>query len=82
MIGHDWMDPYKRINISAKLNSRNEEKRRQELTRTTKATTTKAPTTTTTINPLCMPQIVKIEAPSQTFYPPFTSKDWSPGLGR
>lgn len=81
-LGQNWMDPYKRINISAKINSRNEEKRKQDLTRSTRSTT-KVTTTTPTNNPLCMPQIVKLEAPlNQAFYPPFTSKDWSPGMGK
>ncbi|KAG5675881.1 hypothetical protein PVAND_005747 [Polypedilum vanderplanki] len=80
-IGHNWMSPYQRINISAKLNNRNEERRRHEATRPTKSTTTTT-TKPSTINPLCMPHIVKVEIPSQPFYPPFTSKDWSPGSGR
>jgi hypothetical protein len=85
-LGQDWMNPYQRINYSAKLNSRNEEIKRREMTRPTKATTTTTTkaTTTTTVNPLCV-QVVKIEAPNQHQLPlhfPFTSKDWSPGIGK
>lgn len=77
-LGNGNFNPYNVINLNARLSHKNEEKRRLELLRPTKTTAT-TKTTTSTINPLCITQVVNVE--KENFYPVFTSKDWSP-LGK